>query len=137
MFYLFNQSINETNKQTNKETNKERKTYCFILKFFFGVTMGILFYYLILIAPVAQLVAALDWRSKGHWFEPGREHSFLYINERDIDTNYQCFIYLINQSMKQTNKQTKKQTKKERHIVLFLNFFLVLPWGSYFITLYW
>ena len=28
-------------------------------------------------ASVAQLVAALDWRSKGHWFEPGREHSFL------------------------------------------------------------
>ena len=33
----------------------------------------------IVLAPVAQLVAALDWRSKGHWFEPGREHSFSFI----------------------------------------------------------
>ena len=30
-------------------------------------------------ASVAQLVAALDWRSKGHWFEPGRKHSFYLI----------------------------------------------------------
>ena len=42
-------------------------------------TLTLFFFFpCIVLAPVAQLVAALDWRSKGHWFEPGREHSFSY-----------------------------------------------------------
>ena len=47
---------------------------------YFSLTL-LLFFPCIVLAPVAQLVAALDWRSKGHWFEPGREHSFCFYTD--------------------------------------------------------